>query len=119
MHGIILSEMKSFVDTKFGEGVWRELLADSQLSSQSYDAGHHYSDDHIRKIVKSASHRTTLQIDTILEDFGEFIAPHLLSMYPSLISAEWKTLKVIEHTEETIHTLVRSIYPDAYPPYLR
>src|SRR4029077_6969715 len=119
MHGIILMEMKSFVDATFGEGVWRQLLADSQLSSQSYDAGHHYPDDHVRKIVESASHRTGLPVHTILEDFGKFIAPQLLSMYPSLIRPEWKTLEVIEHTEETIHTLVRAQYANAIPPYLR
>jgi predicted hydrocarbon binding protein len=119
MHGIILAELKSFVDATFGEGVWRQLLAASQLGSQSYDAGHHYSDDHVRKIVASASDRTGLPIQTILEDFGEFIAPQLLAMYPSLISPEWKTLEVIEHTEETIHTLVRSQYANAIPPYLR
>jgi predicted hydrocarbon binding protein len=119
LHGILLTELKHFVDARLGDGAWSELLAASQLGSQSYDALHYYSDDHVRKIVEAASRRTGLSTQTVMEDFGEFIAPHLLAMYPGPIKPEWRTLEVVEHTEETIHTLVRSQYVNAIPPYLR
>jgi hypothetical protein len=40
-------------------------------------------------------------------------------MYGSLIPREWRTLEVIEHSEETIHTVVRRRNPGAQPPELR
>jgi hypothetical protein len=36
-----------------------------------------------------------------------------------LLKREWRTLDVIEHTEETIHRVVRMRQPGAQPPLLR
>jgi len=119
MHGMILAEMQRFVDAKFGPQLWRGLLGDSGLGLQSYEVNQSYSDQHVARIVAAAARQTGLSRDAILESFGEFIAPHLLAMYPSLVKAEWKTLDVVEHTEDVIHAVVRSQHPDADPPYLR
>ena len=43
----------------------------------------------------------------LLEDFGQFIVPSLLRMYGHLLKAGWKSIDVIEHTEGTVHTVVR------------
>jgi hypothetical protein len=92
MHGIILAEMKEFVDSTFGADAWADLLDGSGLGSQSYDVTQSYADDHVRKIVAAASRRSGLSMNAILERFGEFIAPHLLAIYPLLVSPDWKTL---------------------------
>ncbi len=39
--------------------------------------------------------------------------------HPSLLRKEWSTLDILEHTEETIHRVVRSQNPGADPPQLR
>jgi hypothetical protein len=39
-------------------------------------------------------------------------------MYRAYILPEWKTLDVIEHTEERIHKMVRLQHKGARPPYL-
>jgi hypothetical protein len=57
--------------------------------------------------------------DAILQDFGAFIVPDLLGMYGSLLAKTWKTLDVIENTEDTIHRIVRIRNPGAKPPELR
>src|SRR6266851_603317 len=44
--------------------------------------------------------------------------PRLMNMYGHLIPGEWKTLDVIEKTEETIHNVVRVQTPGAKPPVL-
>ena len=51
-------------------------------------------------------------------DFGAFIVPSLLSLYKPLVKKDWKTLDLIEHTEETIHKVVRLQNPGAAPPAL-
>ena len=45
--------------------------------------------------------------------------PGLLKMYGSLIQPDWNTLDIIEHTEETVHRVVRMRNRGARPPYLK
>jgi hypothetical protein len=60
----------------------------------------------------SAAARMSGQPDTVvLEDFGVFLALPLMNMYKHLIPGDWKTLDVIEKTEETIHHVVRGANP--------
>jgi predicted hydrocarbon binding protein len=54
----------------------------------------------------------------LLEEFGELIVPALLSIYSALIKPAWRTLDVIEHTEATIHRVVRLRDQRAKPPEL-
>ncbi len=119
MHGIILAELKMFVEAKLGAGVWDRLLASSETEASSYKTTQSYPDEEVRKIVAAVSSHTRLTADAIFEDFGEFVAPHLLAMYQALVRPEWKTLDVVEHTEETIHAVVREQHPHALPPFLR
>jgi hypothetical protein len=55
----------------------------------------------------------------LLEDFGEYLVPTYLSLYATLLKPGWRTLEVLENTEETIHRVVRLRHPGAAPPRLR
>lgn len=100
MHGLIVTELKMFVKSQLGAETWSP-------------------DDNFTKIVATAAERAALTPNALLESFGQFIAPRLLSMYPALVKPEWRSLDVIEHTERSIHTVVRAQNPEATPPYLR
>jgi hypothetical protein len=100
MNSLIVGELKTFLRSRLGADVWGP-------------------DDDFTKIVAAAARRTGLTPNGLLESFGQFLAPRLLAMYPSLVKPEWGALEVIEHTEYTIHTVVRAQHPGATPPYLR
>jgi Haem-NO-binding len=119
MHGIIFSELKKYVDDRLGGAAWGALLEKAGLSGRIYMPVQEYPDADAVKLVTTASAITGRPAQAVLEDFGEFIAPDLLKMYASLIRKEWRTLDVIEHTEETIHRVVRHRNPGAKPPELR
>ena len=119
MHGIIHSELKRFVVARHGAGVWNELLKQAGLERAAYLASEQYPDDEASRIVATASRMTNLPAVAILEDFGEYIAPHLLEIYEPLIDPSWRTLDVIERTEGTIHSVVRLKDPAAHPPELK
>jgi hypothetical protein len=70
-------------------------------------------------IVGAASKVTGQPIQLILEDFGELIAPDLISLYRALIKPEWRTLDLLENTEQTIHRVVRARSAEARPPELK
>jgi predicted hydrocarbon binding protein len=70
-------------------------------------------------LVGEAVTMTGVTATALLEQFGEALVPTYLSLYGNLLKAEWRTLEVIEHTEETIHRVVRMRHEGAQPPRLR
>ena len=119
MHGIIFAELKKYVTTKLGAEAWTNLLNESGIGPKIYLAFQTYPDQEAIAIVSTASKVTGGSIAAILEDFGVFITPDLMSMYKHLIKPAWRTLDLIEHTEETIHHLVRTRERGAQPPALK
>lgn len=77
-----------------------------------------YPDEAIVGMVVALAEETARTPTEVLEDFGEFLAAALLRVYAPLVEKEWRTLDVIEHVEERIHTAVRLRDPRAGPPYL-
>jgi hypothetical protein len=118
LHGIIFNELRKYANASFGEKTWEALLSAAGLEGATYLASRSYPDEQVGAIVDAASDVSGVPKLQLLEQFGEFIAPDLLSMFRSLIRAEWRTLDVLENTEGTIHKVVRLQYADAAPPYL-
>lgn len=119
MHGLIFVELKKYVEARLGPASWPSLLAKAGLGSRLYMPIQAYPDQEAVDLVSTASTITGQPVDAILQDFGEFIVPDLLRMYGSLVRKEWNTLDILEHTEETIHRVVRAQNPGADPPRLR
>jgi hypothetical protein len=118
MHGIVFGELKQYVTARLGVPAWNELLAGAGIGPKLYLAIEEYPDEELGAILQAACRRTGLSADAVLQDFGDFIGPHLAHMYRMYIQPEWKTLDVIEHTEERIHKMVRLQHRGARPPYL-
>jgi predicted hydrocarbon binding protein len=119
MHGIIHAELQRFVQQNHGHEVWHQLLERAGLQAEVYTPLQAYPDSHIMGLVKEAVALTGTPATDLLEGFGEFLVPTLLSVYGKLLEREWRTLDVLEHTEETIHTVVRVRQPGALPPKLK
>ena len=78
MHGIIFSELKKYVETKFGSETWQALLAESGLGSKLYMTIQSYPDSDAVALVSTASKMTGQTAPAILQDFGDFIAADLV-----------------------------------------
>ncbi|MGH9318830.1 MAG: heme NO-binding domain-containing protein [Vicinamibacteria bacterium] len=119
MTGAIFLELKKYVDTKYGGSTWSDLLAQAGLAEKEFSILSAYPDEEAVALVGAAVKATGKSAADILEDFGAFIAPDLLDMFWGAIQPEWRTLDVIEHTERTIHSVVRLENPGARPPELQ
>ena len=119
MHGIIFGELKKLVDTKLGGDTWRELFKDTGLGPKVYMPVTEYPDAEAVALIEAIARRTGKEPRTIMEELGEFIAPDLLALYRHMVKPEWRTLELLENTEETIHRVVRLRNPGARPPELR
>ncbi|WP_394824684.1 heme NO-binding domain-containing protein [Pendulispora albinea] len=113
MHGIILLELKKYVESRWGKTAWPTLVADTGLAGQTYLPVHEYPDDEMVALVRTASTTTGFSVPAILEDFGEFIVPDLLLLYRSLIHSKWRTLDLLENTEKMIQRVVSLRNPSA------
>ena len=118
MHGSIFAELQKFVTTNLGAEAWRTLIRESGVPTKIYLPIREYPDEELVALVSTASRITGTPVPKLLFDYGVFIAPDLLKMYRSYIRPEWRTLDVIEHTEEQIHVRVRVDHEGAAPPYL-
>jgi len=119
LHGIIHAELKKYVEARHGSDAWKACLETAGFSHKMFLPISTYPDADAVAIVTAASKLTNIPAERILEDFGEFIAPDLISMYQSLIEPHWKTAELLLHTEDVIHRVVRINNPGAQPPKLR
>jgi Haem-NO-binding len=119
MHGIVHAEFQKYFIIRHGHPIWKKLLSQAGLGTKSYLVSQHYPDSEILRLVTAASQMTGKPIPTMLEDFGQFIVPDLIDMYVPMLDPQWRTLDVVEHTERTIHQVVRLRNPGASPPELK
>jgi hypothetical protein len=119
MHGIVHAELQKYIVIRFGHPIWKKLLKQSGLETKSYLVSQHYPDSDILTLVTTASEVTEKPVSQLLEEFGEFIAPDLLEMYRPMLDPRWRTLDILEHTEDTVHRVVRLRNAGATPPELR
>jgi hypothetical protein len=118
MHGIIFAELQKYAETKHGKGTWNQLLKKAGLENKVYLPLKEYPDTEVVGLVGAASSMVGLPVAAVLEDFGEFIAPALMKMFGHLLLPEWKTIDVIDNTEATVHSVVRTKNPGAKLPEL-
>lgn len=118
MHGIVMSQFRRFVVDRLGRDGWDQLTGAAGLAGADYKVGEVYPDEELMGLVLAASRHTGIPLQSLLEEFGAFLAPTLLRVYEPLLDPRWRTLDVIENTEEAIHTVVRIRNPGAAPPAL-
>ena len=119
MHGLIVSELQRFAEAMYGKQAWQDLVKDVGLGNRAYTASETYPDSEFATLVHAAAKRAGTDVQAVLEQFGEFIVPTLMSAYKPYIKPGWKTLDMIEHAENNIHRAVRLRDPLAIPPRLR
>jgi hypothetical protein len=119
MHGIIFSELQSYAEAKHGRGTWDVLLRKANLGNRVYLSLQEYPDAEIISLIMGVCAMTELSVSAVLEDFGQFIVPSLMRLYGHLLKPEWGAIDVIDHTEGTVHAVIRVKSPEAKPPKLK
>jgi hypothetical protein len=118
MHGTIFTLLKRYVQTQYDHSTWVKLLEVSGLAAVSFDSKQVYPDEHIYALVGNAAGMTGIPAGELHEKFGEYLVPDLMYMYQKLVDPRWKTLDMIEHTENVMHARVRQEHAKNAPPVL-
>ena len=107
MTGAIFAELEKYVSARLGPSAWSDLLARAGLAGKEFSFLESYPDEEAAALLGAAVEATGKPVAELLEDFGAFVAPDLLEMFWGAVEPEWRTLDVIEHTERSIHQVVR------------
>ncbi len=105
MHGIILAELKKYVEAAHGPTAWPELLRRSGLEAKIHLPITSYPDEEFDNLIKVLCAYSNKDQRTLLEDFGRNIVPGLLGTYGSMLDPSWKTLDVLEHAGSIVHSV--------------
>jgi predicted hydrocarbon binding protein len=117
MHGLIFVELKKYVEARYNQETWEQLLEKAGLKHQMYRASSVYPDGDALNLVALACQMAGLSATVVLEDFGQFMVPDLIEQYKFLVKPNWGLLEFLENTEETIHKIMR-FHPGVTPPRL-
>jgi hypothetical protein len=117
VHGLIFFYIQKYAEAVAGAG---RPPARSTLSATStkYLPTGVYPDEDAVDLIRAVAESSAAPLETVLERFGEFLAPHLVKVAGSLVEPEWRTLDLVEHTEAVIHAMVRTSRPGAAPPVI-
>ena len=119
MHGLIFFYLQKFADVAAaGSTSWKGIRSSVTTTASKFLPSGTYPDADAVAILSTIAETTGRPLPSILEEFGEFLAPHLVKVAGTVIDPTWRTLDLIEHTESIIHTMVRKTNPGAAPPVL-
>jgi heme-NO-binding protein len=120
MHGLIVNQLRQFIVDAHGRDMWTSVNEQAHLSlSDRPRIDRVYDDANVLAAIRATAELTSTPPQELLAAFGEFLAPTLLRVYSPMLNSGWRTLDVVEHTEEHIHTAIRLRDRSAAPPYLR
>lgn len=119
MHGLIFFYLQKFADVAAaGSTSWKGVRSSVTTTASKFLPSGTYPDSDAVAILSSIADTTGRPLPSILEEFGQFLAPHLVKVASPVVDPAWRTLDLIEHTEAIIHTMVRTTTPGAAPPVL-
>jgi hypothetical protein len=119
VYGLIFFYIQKFADVaSSGTTSWQTLRSQTSTGAATYLPSGVYPDAEAVQLIESIARSTGRPLPAILEEFGEFLAPHLVRVAGTLIDPAWRTLDLIENTEAIIHAMIRTANPGATPPVL-
>jgi len=122
VHGLIFFYIQKYAES-LPQGLGSAAGHGSGQSSIVRQAAHYlpsasYPDDEAVALLQAVAAAEGAPLGETVTRFGEFLAPHLLKVAGQLVDPSWRTLDLVEHTEQLIHAMVRVEKPGAEPPVL-
>ena len=120
MYGVIFDLLRSYViEHHGGRGTWDALLNEAGIGYKVYFPVAQYPDEEIVLLANTAARMTKLPVTAVLEDFGRFVGPSLVTYYEMFVRPEWTTFDVLENASYKIHDAIHRHNPRRNPPELR
>ncbi len=119
MHGLIFFYIQKFADTAAHGAASRTTTRPSvAIGDARYLPAGVYPDAEAVRLLQALAESTGRSLPETIEQFGRFLAPHLVKVAGRHVDPAWRSLDLIEHTEAIIHAMIRTANPGAQPPVL-
>src|SRR5882724_8236709 len=118
MHGSVLHGFKQFVVVRHGKDAWSTIARPAGVSGM-FTIREDYADEQLATLVRATAAHEKRSVPNILENFGAAIVPTLVGLYDAFVVPAWRTLDLLENTENVIHRTIRMRDAKAHPPHLR
>jgi Haem-NO-binding len=120
MYGVIFDFLRSYVIERHGgRTTWDALLSEAGIGYKVYFPVAQYPDEEIVNLATTASRMLNTPLPAVLEDFGSFVGPSLVTYYEMFVRPEWRTYEVLENASYKIHDAIHRHNPKRNPPELR
>jgi predicted hydrocarbon binding protein len=119
MHGIVGYELYDWIRANYGDRVLLQILSTASTKPIAFVVMMSYDDEDFFAFIAGAADVVKKPAPALLHEFGRHIAPQLVKAHKDIIPDHWRALDVIEHTERTIHSVVRRKDAGATPPRIR
>jgi Haem-NO-binding len=120
MYGVIFDMLRSYVIERHGgRPTWDALLDQAGIGYKVYFPVAQYPDEEMVNLATTASKMLNLPVTAVLEDFGTFVGPSLVTYYDMFVRPEWRTFDVLENASAKIHDAIHRHNPRRNPPELR
>lgn len=120
MYGVIFDMLRSYVIERHGgRATWDALLDEAGIGYKVYFPVAQYPDEEIVKLATTASQMLKVPLPAVLEDFGKFVGPSLVTYYEMFVKPDWRTFEVLENASAKIHDAIHRYNPKRNPPELR
>lgn len=118
MHGLIFFYLQKFAESHSTGAPAGTRSSLDALEAHRYLPSEVYPDADAVQFLQVIADGCSEPLAATARRFGEFIAPHLVKVAGPLIDPRWRTLDLVEHTEDLIHAMIRTTQPGADPPVL-
>jgi hypothetical protein len=119
MYGVIFDFLRSYVIQHHGgRKTWDALLDEAGIGYKVYFPVAQYPDEEIVNLATTASRMLKIPLTAVLEDFGRFVGPSLVSYYDMFVKPGWQTFEVLENASSSIHDSIHRHNPKRNPPKL-
>lgn len=117
MKGIVFNVLESYIDEKFGAGVFDKLVEESLPDNIDPFVGPGtYPDEQLFAIVGKALEVKKLELEPVLRDFGKFMFSALAKKYPVFVEPHDNPKDFIKTIDNIIHVEVKKLFPEAVTP---
>ena len=121
MYGIIFTFLREYVEERHGgKETWRTLLkATTGQAYKLYLPVVDYPDKEIVALAQTASKALNIPLSAVLEDFGSYVGPRLMTFYPMYLKEDIdNAFDMIIYAGANIHDAIHRHNPDRKPPKL-
>ena len=96
----------------------RDRLKEAGIGYKVYFPVAQYPDEEMVKLATTAARMLNAPLPAVLEDFGDFVGPSLVTYYEMFVKPEWRTFEVLENASYKIHDAIHKNNPKRNPPEL-